>query len=396
MGLLGVSVTPATVVGALIACFLVLPATTIIYNLYFHPLSKFPSPAWRAAFHFPDCWSMLTGNAHVDTQKLHNQYGPVVRISPNALSFNTAQAWKDIYGSRVSKEQLEKDPIIFERGPAANVVVANNVDHTRIRKLLSHAFSESALREQESIITGYFDLLVSRLREQCQNPNIDKVDIMSWYNFTTFDIIGDLTLGESFRALENGQYHAWIRNIFASVKFLGIMRFAATYPIINRVFKLLMSNIPSMADKRKAHFAFTKQKTESRLNHDTDRKDFTTYIQRYNDERGMTREEIISTSGVLLVAGSETTATLLSGATYYLLSNPVVLKKLQAEIRDAFQSADDITPLSVRSPGKLPYLEAVLTESLRMYPPIPASLPRMTGSKGDIIDGRFVPTNTSV
>ncbi|KAL9075768.1 MAG: hypothetical protein Q9161_001520 [Pseudevernia consocians] len=154
-----------------------------------------------------------------------------------------------------------------------------------------------------------------------------------------------------------------------------------------------MSNIPSMAGKRKAHLAFTKQKTESRLNHDTDRKDFTTYIQRYNDERGMTREEIISNSEVLLVAGSETTATLLSGATYYLLSNPVVLKKLQAEIRDAFQSEDDITPLSIRSPGKVPYLEAVLTESLRMYPPFPASLPRMTGSKGDIIDGRFVPTN---
>ena len=82
---------------------------------------------------------MLTGNVHVDTQKLHNQNGPVVRISPNALSFNTAWAWKgnprrtvnpsraerhhaDIYDSRVDKEQLEKDPIIFQRGPAANIV----------------------------------------------------------------------------------------------------------------------------------------------------------------------------------------------------------------------------------------------------------------------------------
>lgn len=94
MELLGAPITPATIVGALIVCFLVPPATTIIYNLYFHPLSKFPGPAWRAALHFPDCWSMLSGNAHIDTQKLHNEYGPVVRISPNALSFNTAQAWK--------------------------------------------------------------------------------------------------------------------------------------------------------------------------------------------------------------------------------------------------------------------------------------------------------------
>lgn len=59
-----------------------------------------------------------------------------------------------------------------------------------MRKVLAHAFSESALREQESILTDYCDLLVSRLKEQSQNPNIDKVDIMSWYNFATFDIIG--------------------------------------------------------------------------------------------------------------------------------------------------------------------------------------------------------------
>lgn len=107
----------------------------------------------------------------------------------------------------------------------------------------------------------------------------------------------------------------------------------------------------------------------------------------------MTREEIISNSGFLLIAGSETTATLLSGATYHLLSNPNVLKKLQAEVRHAFQSEDEITPLSARSPGKLPYMEAVLTESLRMHPPLPASLPRIIGSTGDLIDGRFVPPN---
>ena len=105
----------------------------------------------------------------------------------------------------------------------------------------------------------------------------------------------------------------------------------------------------------------------------------------------MSREEIISNAGVLLVAGSETTATLLSGATYHLLSNPVALKKLQTEVRHAFQGEREITPLSARNPSKLPYMEAVLTESLRMYPPLPASLPRMTGSTGDVIDGRFVP-----
>ncbi|KAL8817259.1 MAG: hypothetical protein Q9191_008181, partial [Dirinaria sp. TL-2023a] len=315
---------------------------------------------------------MLTGNAHTNTEKLHEEYGPVVRIMPDALSFNTAQAWKDIYGTRAGKGQLDKYPIIFQRGEAANITSANQADHARIRKLLSHAFSETALREQEPIFNTYFNLLVSKLQDEIDGPAAGKVDIMSW-------------------------------NMFQSVKFLGIMRFAATYPIIDRIFKFLVSSIPCMADKRKSHFEYTRQKTESRLDRQTDRRDFTSYvgqidisILRYNDERDMTREEIISNAGTLLIAGSETTATLLSGATFHLLANPSTLEKVQAEVRGAFENGKEITLLSVGTPGRLPYMEAVLTESLRVYPPIPASLPRVTGLGGEMIDGNFVPPNTSV
>ena len=107
----------------------------------------------------------------------------------------------------------------------------------------------------------------------------------------------------------------------------------------------------------------------------------------------MTREEIISNSGTLLIAGSETTATLLSGATFHLLANPKTLEKVQAEVRRAFKSESEITLPSVGNPNRLPYMDAVLTESLRIYPPVPAALPRMTGPGGEIIDGIFIPPN---
>ncbi|KAL8990514.1 MAG: hypothetical protein Q9177_000845 [Variospora cf. flavescens] len=226
----------------------------------FPPFGPIPwyRPASRAAFYFLDCWSMLRGDAHVHALQLHTKYGGVVRIMPNSLSFNTAQAWKDIYGTRLGKGQLAKDPIVFQQDGPTNIIVANHSDHARIRKLLSHAFSETALREQEPILMYYFHLLVSKLKEQMDGPAAGKVDIMSWYNFTTFDIIG---------------------NMFQSIKFLGIMRFAAHYPAIDRVFKLLLSAIPSVADLRKSHFDFTRKNTESRLDRNTDRKDFTTYVR---------------------------------------------------------------------------------------------------------------------
>jgi hypothetical protein len=58
---------------------------------------------------------------------------------------------------------------------------------------------------------------------------------------------------------------------------LGLIRFAATYPIVGLFFKLLQPIMPSFAAKRAAHLAFTEGKTNERLERETDRKDFMTY-----------------------------------------------------------------------------------------------------------------------
>ncbi|KAL8811334.1 MAG: hypothetical protein Q9223_007554, partial [Gallowayella weberi] len=110
----------------------------------------------------------------------------------------------------------------------------------------------------------------------------------------------------------------------------------------------------------------------------------------------MTRSEIISTSRILLIAGSETTSTAVTAATYYLLQNPEMLLRAQTEVRLAFQKAEDITLRAVSTPGLLPYLEAVIKESLRCHPPIASTLPRKVGAAGAIIDAHFIPQNISV
>ena len=107
----------------------------------------------------------------------------------------------------------------------------------------------------------------------------------------------------------------------------------------------------------------------------------------------MSRKDIIANSRILLTAGSETTATLLSGATYYLLQNHDVLHRVQSELRTVFAKEEEITLRSVSTPSSLPYLEAVIQESFRCYPSIPATLPRRTGPEGAVVDGKFVPGN---
>ena len=132
----------------------------------------------------------------------------------------------------------------------------------------------------------------------------------------------------------------------------------------------------------------TTEKVRTRLAIGTSRSDFMSYILRHNDEKGMTVPEIIVNANLLILAGSETTATLLSGATYHLLRNPTALYKLNNEIRNTFMAEDEITLTSVQN---LKYMTAVLNESLRMYPPVSGGLPRRVPGKGEFINGRWVP-----
>ena len=124
----------------------------------------------------------------------------------------------------------------------------------------------------------------------------------------------------------------------------------------------------------------------------TDREDFMSYILRHNDEKGMTPDEIGENANVLIIAGSETTATLLSGTTFWLLKNPRILYTLIQEIRSTFVSEDDINMISVNN---LKYLLAVLNEGLRIYPPSPSGLGRLSPSGGSEVDGYWMPEGVS-
>lgn len=98
-------------------------------------------------------------------------------------------------------------------------------------------------------------------------------------------------------------------------------------------------------------------------------------------------------ASLLIIAGSETTATLLSGVTYLLTTKPEALRRLTEEVRSTFQTEEEIDFTSVSS---LQYMLACLDEALRIYPPAPLGLPRQTPKGGATIAGHFVPEDVSI
>jgi cytochrome P450 len=102
----------------------------------------------------------------------------------------------------------------------------------------------------------------------------------------------------------------------------------------------------------------------------------------------LTIAHINSTSSTLVIGGSETSATVLSAAVFYLTKNRDVLDKLAREILSTFESEADIDMTSVQ---KLTYTTAVLNEAMRLYPPVVSASPRKIAKGGAVVMGRHVP-----
>lgn len=201
--------------------------------------------------------------------------------------------------------------------------------------------------------------------------------MVRWYNLTTFDVIGDLSFGQSFGGLQNTDMHEWITNIFLFTKFGMFTRLANAYPLIGAVISIFTPKFLFEAGKRQESFA--RITVTKRINNTQQhgRSDFVDSMLRHKgDGDELSFEEIVSNANALIFAGSETTATLLSGATYWLLKTPQALKKAIDEVRTQFETEEEITFISTAN--KLPYMVACLEEALRIYPPVATQLPRRT------------------
>lgn len=93
---------------------ILLQLATYAYNLFLHPLRKFPGPITSAISNIPFIVNGLKGTGVFWAVDLHQKYGEVVRIAPNELSFSGNEAYKDIYGhKKAGQPTLEKDPQFY-------------------------------------------------------------------------------------------------------------------------------------------------------------------------------------------------------------------------------------------------------------------------------------------
>lgn len=136
--------------------------------------------------------------------------------------------------------------------------------------------------------------------------------------------------------------------------------------------------------------AMSTEMAKDRISRPAGRPDFLEHVIRTTDS--MSEADICANAVALIGAGSDTTATLLCGATYFLLKNPQFLATLTLQLRQEFPSENEIDQASVDS-NEL--LQACVKETLRIYPPAAVGFTRVVPKPGAIIAGKFVPEGVS-
>ncbi|ATY64628.1 cytochrome P450 3A17 [Cordyceps militaris] len=379
----------------LLALLVLYYALVIVYRISFHPLAKVPGPKLYAASWFPFLYQTnIEASAPKKIAAMHRQYGPVVRVSPNQIAVDGSIGWPDVFSHATSKKPEFGKP--FEQyfpGDATSLIGAPKDRHRRIRRQLAHAFSASALTAQEATVTRYVDMLMERFRtlESAGRP----FDVIPWLNFATFDIIGDLAFSDSFGSLAGSAYNPWVLSIFQGIRGNALRRFFRHYPSIGFLARRLGWADDYYVGERVRHTARDKSAERMRLGEDgpAGRHDFMTYMLRKNKdgETAMDEEEILSTSPILVIAGSETTATALSGFFFLLSQNPAKRHLVVEEILTAYPDESEI---NMRNTAQLEYLHATLEETLRLYPPVTVTPPRV--SPGAELGGYYIPKDTLI
>lgn len=246
--------------------------------------------------------------------------------------------------------------------------------------------------EQEPIVQKYVDLWLSQLSKKSG----ETFDMIPWFNFLTFDIIGDLVFAESFGCIKKGGYHPWVSAIFETVVASGFYRFSQQFPWLRPLMKSLGSSARSIKLEAEGRKFATEKALARKAQGESPggRRDFMTYMLRKNrdGQPGFQDSDLVTNTPLIISAGSETTATALSGLTWHLGQAKFRhhYHRLVKEIRGAFASEAEI---DMKSTARLPYLMATIDEILRMYPPAAQTPPRV--SPGAELEGEHIPKGVS-
>ncbi|KAE8323850.1 cytochrome P450 [Aspergillus sergii] len=380
----------------LLALMLSLIAGYVFYQIFLHPLGKYPGPLLAKVTRARMGYHQWKGDTHIDIWLCHKKYGPIVRYGPDCVIFNTATALQDIY---ITGKNIQKPQILEAMSHKTRdiLTIIDPAEHAIRRRLVSRSLTGASFNAMESRLVSYIEIFCN----QIHSGDLEKatgwtraMNMEPLCTYLAFDIMSQFVFGLNYDLLRQSQHRHIIGDIEVSrVRTAVLVNWPTLY--VGRLDKILFRESVA-ARKRFLKFVDQLISDVSEIQGVTDGSMFSNLSTWRDDQSGkkLTPVEVRAEAVFLIIAGYDTTATALAGTLFYLSRNPDAYSKLAREIRCSFKQVDDI-----RSGGQLnkcEYLRACIKESLRMSPPVPSCPWREVSSSGTEIDGQFLPAGILV
>lgn len=392
-------------VSAKILTTLATPWTTLIVGIIWLLLPYFttygylrdiPAPSFAG---LSNLWLLIQarqGKRFLSVNAAHDKYGKLVRIAPNHVSVADDNAIQAIYGhgNGFLKADYYDAFVSIQRGLFNT---RDRAEHTRKRKTIAHTFSTKSISQFEEYMTSNLNIFVKQwdtLSDTAQKAGqrYAKLDALHWFNYLAFDIIGDLAFGAPFGMLSKG---ADITEI--QLKPDGPISYAPAVEVLNRRGEVsgTLGCLPALKPYAKwlpdpffyqgleavqnlAGMATARVSARLDNPQETGRVDLLARLMEGKDEKGekLGRSELTAEALTQLIAGSDTTSNTSCALLYWVLKTPGVVQKLQAELDEAMPTGSSPVP-SFSQVRDLKYLQAVISETMRIHSTSSLGLPRV-------------------
>ncbi|GAB1210518.1 hypothetical protein APSETT445_009312 [Aspergillus pseudonomiae] len=352
-----------------------------IYRLYFHPLSKFPGPKLAALTHLYEMYyDIVKGGKYLwEMQRMHDQYGPIVRINPRELHIKDPYYFDPIY---TGKGQA-KDPYIVRTfaTPQSTAATVEHDRHRYRRELVNPFFSKRSVTAMDHIVQDKVDKVCDRLAQANENGTVVSLDDL--FAALTADVISHYAYGESVGFLDTKDLKNEFRDAVASAGFL--CHFARFFFVVSMIADAVPGLVEWMQPSSKGLFEAKRMieqmaKSAIEKDHVKDAHSSKTIFDALCAESVRPEERTLprvrDEAMVVLGAGTETTARVLTMGSYFLFRDAPRLEKLRAEVKTLMPDSTSHVPLVQLE--QLPYLTAVINESLRMAHSVTLRLPRVS------------------
>ncbi|XP_070493747.1 probable cytochrome P450 6a13 [Chironomus tepperi] len=303
------------------------------------------------------------GKAHL--VGLYNFLSPSLLIIDPKLIKNILVRDFQSFHDRGFYYDKEGDPL------SASILTLDGQDWRDRRVKLSPIFTSGKMKMMFEIINDISDKLVRVVSQESQK--LDEIEMRSWTQRYTIDNIGNVAFGIEPNCIEvrNSEFELKSRRIIESTFFESLQFiFASEFPNLAR--KLGVKFLP----KEVSSFfleAFV-DAIKYRENNEIERNDFVKLLLGLKDVYSI--QELAAEAFLVFIGGFETSSTLMTFALYELALNPDIQERLREEITAGIEENDGKLTYDLLFGFK--YLDMVIQESLRKYPPIPIQFRKAT------------------